>query len=154
MIVGVLSDTHGLLRPETIDHLRDVDHIIHAGDIGKDEVIQQLKTLAPVSVVRGNVDSAGWAQQYPDALSINLAGHSIHILHIINNLNQDIGSKVSAVIYGHSHKPLIEYRNDVLYFNPGSCGPRRFRLPVSMGRLAITEDGIQAELISLVQNTQ
>jgi uncharacterized protein len=151
MILGVISDTHGLLRPKAIEHLRGSDHIIHAGDIGSPEVIAALKTIAPVTAIRGNVDTQAWARQFPETEVVELAGKLIYIIHDVSAL--DINPQTAgfaAVISGHSHQPRQEVRNGVLYFNPGSAGPRRFKLPVSLGRLRIKGNDLRAEILEIV----
>ncbi|HUY80839.1 MAG TPA: metallophosphoesterase family protein [Acidobacteriaceae bacterium] len=148
--VGVISDTHGLLRPEAITALRGVDHILHAGDVGNAEILDTLHTLAPVTAIRGNIDAFGPCAQLPPTEFIDLAGHSLYMLHNLADLDLDPSAAgISAVISGHSHQPLIEYRKGVLYFNPGSAGPRRFSLPISLGFLEINRRGITPQLIQL-----
>lgn len=148
--IGVISDTHGLLRPEAIHVLNDMDQIIHAGDIGKQEVVYALEKIAPVTIIKGNIDKAAWAQKYPDVEAIDILGHSIYILHNLDDLDLEPAGLFSAVISGHSHIPKMETRNGVLYFNPGSIGPRRFKLPVAMGILTITKRRIVGELRELI----
>lgn len=148
-IIGVISDTHGLLRPEAISALRGVDRIIHAGDIGKQEVIDELNKIAPLTTVRGNVDKGDWATQYPDYNVIEVLGHSIYMLHNLGELDLDPSGLFSVVISGHSHIPKNEEIEGVLYFNPGSAGPRRFSLPVTMGMLIISKNDIKGEIINL-----
>lgn len=151
MRIGVISDTHGLLRPEALDVLRGSDHIIHAGDIGSPEVLAALQGLAPVTAVRGNNDRAGWAQGIPETATLTLAGHRIHVLHDIAELVAGIvKAPIRVVIAGHSHKPRSEVRDGVLFFNPGSAGPRRFRLPITVGRIALVDGELVAEVIALV----
>ena len=148
--LGLISDTHGLLRPEAVDALRGSDHILHAGDIGAPEILEALTKIAPVTAVRGNVDTASWARALPETEVVGAGGVSIYILHDLGRL--DLKPEAAAfrvVVYGHSHQPKIEEKNGVLYFNPGSAGPRRFRLPVSVGRLTITAGKAQPELVEL-----
>lgn len=150
MIVGVISDTHGLLRPEAVEKLRGSEHIIHAGDIGSSEIIPELQKLAPVTAIRGNVDYQDWTKRFPETEVVELAGVNIYIIHDVNAL--DLNPKASgfaAVISGHSHKPNQEMKNGVLYFNPGSAGPRRFKLPITVGRLEITAGALTATVLSL-----
>lgn len=150
MIVGVISDTHGLLRDEAVEALRGADHIIHAGDIGDPAILDELRQLAPVTAVRGNVDTETWAGRIPLNEVVELAGASIYVLHNLDDLDlkpEAAGFKV--VVYGHSHGPKMEEKDGVLYFNPGSAGPRRFRLPVSVGKLVIELGNVRGELISL-----
>jgi putative phosphoesterase len=145
--IGVISDTHGLLRPEAVDALQGCDRIIHAGDVGSPYILEQLRRIAPVVAVRGNVDKGGWARALPWSESVELDGHTIYVLHILEDLPTPDG--ISAVVYGHSHKPSIEERDGVLYLNPGSAGPRRFQLPVSVARLSIVDGRLTARIIEL-----
>lgn len=150
MIVGVISDTHGLLRPEALAALRGSEHIIHAGDIGAPEIIDELRKIAPVTAIRGNVDVQTWAREYPETEVVELAGKSIYVIHNLKML--DLNPKAAgfdAVISGHSHKPVQEMKDGVLYLNPGSAGPRRFKLPISVAKLSIEESGIRAEIMVL-----
>jgi putative phosphoesterase len=148
--VGVISDTHGLLRPEAVQALGGVDRILHGGDVGAPEILKELETIAPVTAVRGNVDGGSWARKLPLSEVIEVEGVSIYILHILENLDlkpEVAGFKV--VVYGHSHVAKIEEKNGVLYFNPGSAGPRRFKLPVTVGRLWIDRGKVKAEIVKL-----
>ncbi|WP_088892628.1 metallophosphoesterase family protein [Leptolyngbya ohadii] len=150
MQVGVISDTHGLVRPEAIAALEGSELILHAGDIGKPEVLEQLKTIAPVIAVRGNNDTGEWAKAIPDRETIAIEGLSVHLLHIATDLDfnpQTAG--VQIVISGHSHKPSIKDLNGVLFLNPGSAGPRRFKLPVTIAQLQITGTSANAEIVQL-----
>lgn len=150
MIIGVISDTHGLLRDEALEALRGVEHILHAGDIGDPEILDELRQLAPVTAVRGNVDTEKWARKLPLTEVIEVAGVSIYMLHNLDELDlKPEAAGVRVVVYGHSHQPKMEEKNGVLYFNPGSAGPRRFKLPVSVGRLIISADTVRAELRTL-----
>ncbi len=150
MIIGVISDTHGLLRPEALVHLRGSDHIIHAGDIGSPEIIPRLKEIAPVTAIRGNIDRQAWARQFPETEVVELAGRLIYIIHDVNALGLNPrAAGFAAVISGHSHVPKQETKGGVLYFNPGSAGPRRFKLPVSLGRLRIENADIQADILQI-----
>jgi uncharacterized protein len=149
--IGVISDTHGLLRPEAVEALRGSERIIHAGDVGDPEILGQLSTIAPVTAVRGNIDKSAWGRKLPETTVVELAGMSIGIsIYVLHNLDElDLKPEAagfSAVIYGHTHVPKQELRNGVLYFNPGSAGPRRFRLPVSVGRLVIEQGKVRAEV--------
>jgi putative phosphoesterase len=144
--VGVISDTHGLLRPEAVEALRGVDVILHAGDVGASHVLQELGQLAPVIAVRGNVDLESWARALPDRRRLELAGIRVLLLHDRAAVGPDPGKKgLGIVVFGHSHRPLAERRDGVLWFNPGSAGPRRFRLPVSLGLLDLDESGVVRE---------
>ena len=150
MIIGVISDTHGLLRPEAVALLRGSDQIIHAGDIGSPEIVPELEKVAPVTAIRGNVDTAPWAQRFPETEVVELGGLHLYVIHDANEL--DLNPKAAgfaAVISGHSHQPKQELRDGVLYFNPGSAGPRRFSLPVSVGRLEIVAGKVSAEILLL-----
>lgn len=150
-VVGLISDTHGLLRPEAVDVLRGVDHLIHAGDVGKPDLLEPLSAIAPLTVVRGNVDHGAWADSLPDTAEIELGGRFIHVRHILEELDlEPSAAGFDVVVYGHSHKPDIEHRRGVLYVNPGSAGPRRFRLPVTVALLHLTEKAPRAELVTLV----
>lgn len=150
MIVGVISDTHGLLRPEAIAALRGSEAIIHAGDVGREEILRVLKQIAALTVVRGNIDTSPWARKLPATDVLEIAGASIYVLHNIDELDLDPSAAgFSAVIFGHSHRPLIENRKGVLFFNPGSAGPRRFNLPISVGRLIVENGRLMPELIEL-----
>jgi putative phosphoesterase len=150
MLVGVISDTHGLMRPEAIDALRGSDLIIHAGDVGKPMVLNELREIAPVLAVRGNIDTQPWAAALPDTEVVCAAEHRFYVLHDRSQLKLDPAAcGFSAVVYGHSHRAAIETREGVLYLNPGSAGPRQFRLPVSVARLYISGNSITPEIISL-----
>jgi uncharacterized protein len=150
-LIGVISDTHGLLRPEAIEVLRGSDRIIHAGDIGEREILDNLAALAPVTAIRGNVDTGVWARKLPETEVVELGGISIYVLHDLAQLDlkaEAAGFKV--VISGHSHVPKQETRNGVLYFNPGSAGPRRFKLPVTVGKLFIENVEVRGEIIRIL----
>jgi uncharacterized protein len=145
--IGLISDTHGLLRPQACAALAGVAHILHAGDIGKAEVLEQLEKIAPVSAIRGNNDIAAWAAAIPETLTIELGGVRIHMLHDVKELALDpVAERIGLVIAGHSHKPSVHGRNDVLFVNPGSAGPRRFSLPVSVALLDIAGGVPHAEI--------
>jgi putative phosphoesterase len=148
--LGVISDTHGLLRPEAVAALSGSERILHAGDVGAPEIIEALAQIASVTAIRGNVDTAAWARSLPDTEAIEIGGVSIYVLHDLGQL--DLKPEVAGfrvVVYGHSHRPKIEEKNGVLYFNPGSAGPRRFDLPVSVGKLTIEGKRVWAELMEL-----
>lgn len=149
--VGVISDTHGLCRPEALEALRGVEHIVHAGDIGGPEVLAWLAEIAPVTAVRGNNDRGPWASSVPETAVFEPAtGASFYVLHDVGELDLDpAAAGFVGVIAGHSHKPLNEFRRGVLHFNPGSAGPRRFRLPITVGRLRISvSDGASTPAVS------
>jgi putative phosphoesterase len=148
--VGVISDTHGLLRPEAVAALTGVERIIHAGDIGERAVLDALGRLAPVSAVRGNNDRGGWARDIPETEVVEIGGVALYVLHDLHELDLDPrAAGFAAVIAGHSHQPRQERRDGVLYFNPGSAGPRRFRLPVSLGRLTVERGRVTGALTTL-----
>ncbi|KTT01803.1 phosphodiesterase [Pseudomonas oryzihabitans] len=148
--IGLIADTHGLLRPEAVAALAGSDFILHAGDIGKPEILDDLRAIASLAVVRGNNDDLPWAEDIPERVTLILAGVGIHMLHILPELDlAAVDAPVRVVISGHSHKPLIEERDGVLYVNPGSAGPRRFRLPISVGRLTLDAGQVQAEILEL-----
>ena len=145
-----LSDTHGLLRPEAVAALQGCAQIIHAGDIGKPQVLDGLRAIAPLEAIRGNIDTADWAQVLPERLDLRIEGLTLHVLHDLKQLDIDpLAAGVDVVIAGHSHKPKVERRDGVLYVNPGSAGPRRFSLPISLALLELNDGQAQVELISL-----
>jgi putative phosphoesterase len=149
LTVGVVSDTHGLVRPEAVEALEGSDVILHAGDIGGSHVLQELGALAPVIPVRGNADG-GWARLLPERRRLDLGGVPILVLHDRALLGLDPAEEgLGVVVFGHSHRPLAERRKGVLWFNPGSAGPRRFRLPVSVGRLEIEDGHVRPRVIRL-----
>ena len=148
--VGVISDTHGLLRPEAVEALKGSDHIIHAGDVGDPAILKCLGEIAPVTAVRGNVDKGAWAQKLPETDVLEVEGVSIYVLHDIGKLDlKPEPAGFAAVIYGHSHVPQQEMKNGVLYFNPGSAGPKRFSLPISVGYLFVEGGTIRGEFLDL-----
>ena len=148
--VGLISDTHGLMRPEALAALEGVSHIVHAGDIGTAEILTQLGAIAPVTVVRGNNDKGPWARGIAEHEVLKIGGKSIYVLHDLKELDLDpTAAGFSVVVTGHSHKTLITNRDEVLYVNPGSAGPRRFTLPISVAMLEIAGDTIRAEIREL-----
>jgi uncharacterized protein len=148
--VGLISDTHGLMRPEALEALAGVAHIVHAGDIGTAEILAQLRAIAPVTAVRGNNDKDTWAKGIAEHEVVEIGGKSIYVLHDLKELDLDpAASGFNVVVTGHSHKPLITRRDDVLYVNPGSAGPRRFKLPICVATLEIASDAIHAEILDL-----
>ena len=152
IIVGVISDTHGLLRPEAVAPLRGSDYIIHAGDVGDAEILKQLNAIAPLTAVRGNVDREPWARKLPETQVLEAGGISIYVLHSVADLDlKPEAAGFAAVVSGHSHMPKQEVRNGVLYFNPGSAGPRRFKLPVSVGRLVIEGGKVRGEIMRIIE---
>ncbi|MFZ0814935.1 MAG: metallophosphoesterase family protein [Candidatus Sulfotelmatobacter sp.] len=151
ILIGVISDTHGLLRPEAVHVLRGSDHILHAGDVGAPEILEQLAAIAPVTAVRGNIDKDAWAKRLPKTEVLEVVGVSIYILHDLAELDlKPKAAGFSVVISGHSHVPKREMRDGVLYFNPGSAGPRRFKLPVSVGKLMVQDGGVRGEILTLL----
>lgn len=150
ILIGVISDTHGLLRPEAVDALRGSDYIIHAGDVGAPGILDKLRDIAPITTVRGNVDKGDWAGELPETDVLEAGGILIYILHDLQQLDlKPTGAGVAVVVSGHSHVPKQEMRNGVLYLNPGSAGPRRFKLPVSIGKLIVEGGVVRAELLQL-----
>ena len=150
MRIGVISDTHGLLRPEALAALRGCERIIHAGDIGKPEVLDALRALAPLDAIRGNVDSGDWAASVPEHLDLEIGGLRIHVTHDVKAMGIDpIAARVDVVIAGHSHQPKIEEVDAVIYLTPGSAGRRRFKLPVSLALLDIEDGQPRAQLVTL-----
>src|SRR6476619_4295249 len=144
--IGAISNTHGLLRPQALAALAGCDPIIHAGDIGSPAVLARLGALAPVHAVRGNVDHSAWSANLPVTQSIEIDGFRIYVLQ---ELNPQAADNVDAVIYGDSHQPKIETTNGTLFFNPGSAGPRRFRLPITVGRMTVEHGKLHAEIVEL-----
>ncbi len=148
--IGVISDTHGLLRPAALDALRGSDAIIHAGDIGRPDILDALAALAPLTVVRGNVDRQPWCAPIPDTATLTRDGTRILVVHDLATLPFDPATAgYDAIVSGHSHKPGLVRRDGVLFLNPGSAGPRRFTLPISVARIRIDESGISADLLTL-----
>ena len=150
LTIGLISDTHGLLRPEAVEALKGSDFIIHAGDIGDPRVLAGLSLLAPVTAIRGNVDRGPWAESLSDNEVLQIGDTFIYVIHNIADLDLDpAAAGFQAVVSGHSHQPGWCEKNGVLFVNPGSAGPRRFKLPIAVGRLRITDAGITAEAIEL-----
>ena len=149
--IGVISDTHGLLRPEALAALRGSDYIIHAGDIGEPAILKQLVGIAPLTAIRGNVDREAWARKLPPTNVLEVGGISIYVLHNLNELDlKPEAAGFAVVVAGHTHRAKQETKNGVLYFNPGSAGPRRFQLPVTIGRLALNDGGVSGEILEIV----
>lgn len=149
-LVGVISDTHGLVRPEALAALRGVALIVHAGDIGRPEVLTQLGAIAPVAAVRGNNDRGAWAAALPETDVVDVGGRLLYVLHDVKTLDLDpAAAGFHAVIAGHSHKPSVQERDGVLFLNPGSAGPRRFSLPVALARLRVGGARLDAEIVRL-----
>jgi len=148
--IGVISDTHGLVRPEALSALKSSELIIHAGDIGKGEVLTALKSIAPVIAIRGNNDREAWAKKMPDIFQLRVNDVRIYIIHNVNDLEIDpAADDFSAVISGHSHKPDIVNHDQLLFLNPGSAGPRRFKLPVTVARMDIHRSQLRAKIVEL-----
>jgi len=148
--IGVISDTHGMLRPGALDALRGADHIFHAGDVGDPAILDALRALAPLTAIRGNIDERGACSHLPPTEVVELAGRSFYLLHDVHALDLDpAAAGFAGVISGHSHKPRIDWHKGVLYFNPGSAGPRRFSLPISIGLLTVYADRMEPQLLDL-----
>lgn len=151
MKLGIVSDTHGLLRPEVLPALAGVDRILHLGDVGKFSILKELERIAPVTAIRGNVDHEGPCAELPETEVVPAEGFYLYLLHDLKTLHLDpAAAKFAAVLYGHTHVPNFYTRKGVLYFNPGSCGPRRFELPVTIGLLTVSAEGeLEAKVIPL-----
>jgi putative phosphoesterase len=151
MLLAILSDTHGLLRPELLPLLAGVDHILHAGDVGNADILETLSHIAPVTAIRGNIDRHGPCADLPATEALELGGCLIYMLHDLTDLDiQPQAAGFSVVLYGHSHQPSIQHRQGVLYLNPGSCGPRRFNLPITYALLRLDAGKPTAEIIPLL----
>ncbi|HUX44561.1 MAG TPA: metallophosphoesterase family protein [Terracidiphilus sp.] len=151
MKIGVVSDTHGLLRPQVLTALHGVEQILHLGDVGIPSILKSLAQIAPVHAIRGNIDSSGPCSRLPETDVLLFEGCYLYLLHDLGTLHLDpAAAKFAAVLYGHSHQPHIEHRKGVLYFNPGSCGPRRFELPITLGLLEIRDGQLTPNLIHLL----
>jgi putative phosphoesterase len=149
MIIGVISDTHGMLRDEALIALTGVDHILHAGDVGDPGILAALAEIAPVTAIRGNVDTSGACAELPATEAVELGGKLFYLVHSVHDLDIDpVAAGVAVVVSGHSHKPGIELRSSALYLNPGSAGPRRFKLPISLALVTLT-DGVEARIVEL-----
>ncbi len=149
-LIGVISDTHGLLRPQAVAVLQGVELIIHAGDIGGPEILAALEKIAPVQAVRGNMDKGGWARKLPQTRVVEVGGRHLYVLHNLYELDlTPAAAGLTAVIFGHSHRPHSERKDGVLYLNPGSAGPRRFALPVTLAVLRVIDQALEAEFIDL-----
>jgi putative phosphoesterase len=149
-LIGVISDTHGLLRPEAAQALRGCELIIHAGDVGKPEILDELLKIAPIAAIRGNVDNGIWAQGLPQTRTVEIGGVRIYVIHNIDDLSVDAAAAgYAAVVSGHSHRPSAVQKNGVLFLNPGSAGPRRFHLPVSVALLRVMGETMEAQLVEL-----
>jgi putative phosphoesterase len=150
MLIGLISDTHGLLRPEAVAFLQGSDRIVHAGDVGDPAILDALARIAPVTAVRGNVDTSPWAAALPETASLDVEGVRIYVLHDLAQLDvRPSAARIGVVVSGHSHKPVSEHRDGVLYLNPGSAGPRRFKLPISIAELTIADGAVEARIVEL-----
>lgn len=147
--IGLISDTHGLLRPQALSALKGSEIILHAGDIGKPEVLTSLETIAPVIAIRGNNDREPWARNLPDVVNLTANGVPIHIIHNVNEIERDPNGKFRIVVSGHSHKPGVVAKEGVFFINPGSAGPRRFKLPVAVARLSLGGKKIRTKIVEL-----
>jgi hypothetical protein len=142
--IGIISDTHGLLRPEAEKRLTGVDHIIHGGDIGQPDILVALRRIAPVTAIKGNVDIGDWARDYADTELVQLAQLSIYVLHDLKKLDIDpVARGINVIVSGHSHRAAIDTVDGVLYLNPGSAGPRRFKLPITLATLEVGPNGLR-----------
>jgi uncharacterized protein len=154
MRIGLISDTHGLLRPEALRFLQGCDHIVHGGDVDRPAVLEELAQIAPVTAVRGNNDKDPWAEALPETQLIELEQKLIYVVHDISLMDIDPhGEQIDVVIYGHSHKPGIDARGSVLFINPGSAGPRRFKLPISVGELVISNGALTPHIVELTSES-
>jgi putative phosphoesterase len=159
MKIGIISDTHGLLRPEVLTALTGVSRILHLGDVGKISILDELRTIAPVTAIRGNVDHSGPCAELPETevVPLEIPAHPVRYLYMLHDLKtlhlDPAAAKFAAVLYGHTHVPSVTRKRGALYFNPGSCGPRRFNLPITIGMLSVAEDGeLSAEIIPLTSS--
>jgi uncharacterized protein len=151
MVIGVISDTHGLLRPEALAALRGVEHILHAGDVGEIAILDSLREIAPVTAIRGNVDVRGECAELPATDVVELAGRLFYLVHSVGDLDiEPVAAGVSVVVSGHSHKAAIGMKKGVMYLNPGSAGPKRFSLPVTVGIVTVGGGGVTARVVELV----
>lgn len=150
-IIGIISDTHGLVRPEAVAALSGCDQIIHAGDIGTYLVIEKLSLIAPVSAIKGTIDNGEWSAAFPNDTVVAVKNKFIYVLHNLNDLDLDpVAAGFDVIVSGHSHKPSIKESDGVLYLNPGSAGPRRFKLPITVAMLNISEEKVKAEIVDIV----
>jgi len=153
LTVGVISDTHGLLRPEAIKALAGADHILHAGDVGDAGILDRLREIAPLTAIRGNVDVSGVCGSLPATEAVELGGKVFYLVHSVHDLDIDpVAAGVAVVVSGHSHRPEIQERASVLYLNPGSAGPRRFDLPVTLARVMLVDGTVRARIVTLLKD--
>jgi putative phosphoesterase len=149
--IGLISDTHGLLRPEALAALKGVELIVHAGDIGKPEVLDRLQAIAPLAAIKGNNDTAPWARRIPEILDLHVKDRILRVIHNVRDSESNLrAAGIDVVISGHSHKPSVQTRDNVLFVNPGSAGPRRFKLPVTVALLILQDANPRAEIIHLL----
>jgi putative phosphoesterase len=154
MRIGLISDTHGLVRPEALAFLRGCDHIVHAGDVGKPGVLAALSDIAPLTAIRGNVDRGEWVGALPEQCGAVVGGVGLFVLHDLKQLDDPPGEGVRVVVSGHSHRPAVHWRDGVLYINPGSAGPRRFNLPVTAGELHVARGRLMPRIVRLLEPGQ
>jgi putative phosphoesterase len=151
MLIGVISDTHGLLRPEALVALAEAEHILHAGDVGDAAILDELRKIAPVTAIRGNVDVWGECAELPAAEMVELAGRLFYLVHSVHDLDLNPATAgVAVVVSGHSHKPSVERKQGVMYLNPGSAGPRRFKLPITVALVVVGEGDVSARIVELL----
>jgi putative phosphoesterase len=151
MLIGVISDTHGLLRPEALVALAEAEHILHAGDVGQPEILDELRKIAPITAIRGNVDVSGPCSELPATDVVELAGRLFYLIHSVRDLDINPAvAGVAVVVSGHSHKPSVETKRGVMYLNPGSAGPRRFQLPVTVALVTAGTDNISARIVEII----
>lgn len=151
MLIGAISDTHGLLRPEALTALAGVEHILHAGDVGDASILGALGEIAPVTAIRGNIDCRGECAELPVTDAVELGGKLFYLVHSLTDLDiNPVVAGVAAVVSGHSHKPSVEVRDGVMYLNPGSAGPRRFKLPVTVALITIDQTGVAARIVEIL----
>ena len=150
MLIGVISDTHGLLRPEALTALAEAEHILHAGDVGNCSILDRLRAIAPVTAIRGNIDTSGPCASLPATEAVELGGRLFYLVHSVHDLDLDpVAAQVSVVVSGHSHKSSIGQRGDVLYLNPGSAGPKRFNYPSTVALITITATSLESRIVHL-----
>ena len=155
VVVGVISDTHGMLRPEALSALAGSDRVVHAGDVGDETILEALRAIAPLTVVRGNVDTEAWALKLPHGDMLEVEGVRIYVVHDLGTLDiVPASAGVSVIVYGHSHHPDVFTRGGVTYLNPGSAGPRRFKLPITVGRIDVENGSARAKIVEVVPDDE